>query len=116
MSPLGIVLGGGAPHQGVLEVCNERLVDLPAQRIYGGPPSVRRHDHRIRKVWLPSHLIHAYEFVFKPWPRKQHCQIQATHPRQGAEIVQARTMGKAKNFFSILLCLKACSLGQGLCI
>ena len=56
-SPLRIVLGGGAPHQGVLEVCNERLVDLPAQRLYAGPPSVRRHDHGVRKVRLPAHLM-----------------------------------------------------------
>ena len=41
VSPLGVVLGGGAPDQGVLEVGDERLVDLPAQRVYGGPPSVR---------------------------------------------------------------------------
>ena len=55
-SPLRVVLRGGAPHQRVLQLADERVVDLAAQVLQQSAAAVRRQHHRLRKVGLVAHL------------------------------------------------------------
>ncbi len=54
---LWVVLAAHPPHQRILELKQQAVVDLAAERVHGGPASVLSQHHRLVKVWFMAHLL-----------------------------------------------------------